>query len=135
MSEEKIQAWLDGDLKEKPADPALGAYEQLYAALASDPGIRLAPGFAARVTARLRAEQDRQSARYVNLAGAAAVFGSFAVMYLYLGSYDSLNLVQVFETLRNLFLPAIVLNKTWILTAIVCGALAVIDRWVSANRV
>ncbi len=134
MSDKKIQAWLDGELEEKPADPALDVYEKLYAALARDPGDQLLPGFTARVVARLRAEQDRQAARYVNLAGAAAILASFTVMAFYLMNYVSLDLQPVTGVLQDLFLPAIMLNKTWIVTAIVCAALAAIDRGISAAR-
>ena len=135
MSDEKIQAWLDGELQEKPADPALGAYEKLYAALAGDPGYQLQPGFERRVAARLRAEQDRHAARYVNLAGSLAIVASFMVMAFYMMNYVSLDLQPVTAVISDLFLPAIVLNKTWIITAVVCGALAAIDRWVSASKV
>ena len=60
MTDKSIQAWLDGELDKKPAvsESELTAYEKLYLALQEQPEERLAPGFAARVTARIQQVED-----------------------------------------------------------------------------
>jgi len=89
-----IQAWLDGELDEKPlaSDSELAAYEKLYLALQEQPEGRLAPEFAARVSARIQQVEDSRSARKASILGMLIAVAGFISLFLYTDGYNSLHL-------------------------------------------
>ena len=137
MTDKSIQAWLDGELDKKPSgsESELAAYEKLYLALQEQPDGRLAHGFAARVTARLQQVEDSRSARRANILGMLFAVAGFVLVFLYTDGYNSLHLAPLVAVLRDLLLPVIVFNQTWILTALVCVVIAGLDKWVVSRRI
>jgi hypothetical protein len=137
MTDKSIQAWLDGELDKKPAvsESELTAYEKLYLALQEQPEERLAPGFAARVTARIQQVEDSRSARKANVLGMLLAVTGFVLLFLYTDGYNSLHLAPLAAVLRDLFLPVILFNQTWILTALILVVIAGLDKWLVSRRI
>ena len=79
MSDEKIQAWLNGEGTEKPDSADLNLYQRLYASLAMEPEDRLPGTFSGQVADRVGLRNSHYSPDRVLVILIAIVMGFSSV--------------------------------------------------------
>ena len=126
MSDEKIQAWLNGEGTEKPDSADLNLYQRLYASLAMEPEDRLPGTFSGQVADRVGLRNSHYSPDRVLVILIAIVMGfssvaAVAVAVTYVPMELGMDLTPLKSVLR---LP----SDTWLFTGMVVLLLAGLDR-------
>ena len=135
MSDEKIQAWLNGEGTEKPDSADLNLYQRLYASLAMEPEDRLPGTFSGQVADRVGLRNSHYSPDRVLVILIAIVMGfssvaavAVAVAVTYVPMELGMDLTPLKSVLR---LP----SDTWLFTGMVVLLLAGLDRLLLRSRI
>jgi hypothetical protein len=133
MSDEKIQAWLNGEGTEKPDSADLNLYQRLYASLAMEPEDRLPGTFSGQVADRVGLRNSHYSPDRVLVILIAIVMGfssvaAVAVAVTYVPMELGVDLAPLKSVLR---LP----SDTWLFTGMVVLLLAGLDRLLLRSRI
>jgi len=133
MNDEKIQAWLDGDGKEKPDSSDMNLYQRLYATLSMEPDDNLPENFAQQMAARVGLRESGYSPDwFVAVLVAIAMSVSFVAVIAISINYLPVNLSIDLTSLTSILpLP----SETWIYTLLVALLLGAVDRLLLLPRI